>query len=379
MIKLDKFTGCLIGGAAGDALGYAVEFDDIETIVDTYGDSGITTYKLINGVAQVSDDTQMTLFTADGLVKAAKAGAEYDCRSHIWKAYKNWLITQNEQYPPGDREVSSWLFFVPELFAWRAPGGTCLTSLVQSKGGTLGDPINDSKGCGGIMRVAPIGLFFDSTKMDIKQIDLIGAEAAALTHGHPLGWLPAAALVHIIARIVHENFSVEEAVKDMQTSIKAQFGHLEESAYMMELVDKAIELAGKDTDDKEAIWKLGEGWVAEETLAIAIYSALKYQDDFEAAIIAAVNHDGDSDSTGAVTGNIVGACLGISGIPEKFADKLELKDVIMKMAEDLYKLTLYHCNDIMQMYHYNDIAIGGVKWQSLNCYMVRIMLLRNRN
>lgn len=224
---------------------------------------------------------------------------------------------------------------VPELFARRAPGGTCLTALAQKQGGSIEDPINDSKGCGGIMRVAPIGLFFNSKEMDIHQIDRIGADAAALTHGHPLGWMPAAALVHIIARIVHEDFSIAEAVADMQTSIRAQFGHFWETEYMMELVDKAVVLAGKSEDDKEAIWKMGEGWVAEETLAIAIYCAVKYHDDFEAAMIAAVNHDGDSDSTGAVCGNILGAALGMVEIPDKFIENLELKDVIIKMADAL--------------------------------------------
>lgn len=82
------------------------------------------------------------------------------------------------------------------------------------------------------------------------------------------------------------------------------------------MIDKAIDLANEDVDDLEAIRELGQGWVAEETLAIAIYCALKYSNDFDKALIASVNHSGDSDSTGAVTGNILGAYLGLSGIPE---------------------------------------------------------------
>ncbi len=81
---------------------------------------------------------------------------------------------------------------------------------------------------------------------------------------------------------------------------------------------------------------MGEGWVAEETLAIALYCSLKYENDFDKALIASVNHNGDSDSTGAVTGNILGAYLGMSKIPQKYIDNLELKDVILDIAEDLY-------------------------------------------
>lgn len=86
------------------------------------------------------------------------------------------------------------------------------------------------------------------------------------------------------------------------------------------------------------IHALGKGWVAEKTLAIAVYCALKYPEDFDKALIVSVNHEGDSDSTGAVTGNIVGTNVGLSVIPSKYIDDLELKDIIMEIADDLYKL-----------------------------------------
>ena len=105
---------------------------------------------------------------------------------------------------------------------------------------------------------------------------------------------------------------------------------------LLTLIQKAIDLSAENIDDLDAIRQLGEGWVAEETLAIAVYCALKYADDFGRGIIAAVNHDGDSDSTGAVAGNILGAALGLDGIPQKFIETLELKDVILEIAEDLH-------------------------------------------
>lgn len=87
--------------------------------------------------------------------------------------------------------------------------------------------------------------------------------------------------------------------------------------------------------DVEAIYKIGGGWVAEEAFAIALYSCLKYENSFEDAIICAVNHDGDSDSTGAIAGNIIGAYLGFDSIPKYYIDNLELKDTIIELAEDL--------------------------------------------
>lgn len=102
-------------------------------------------------------------------------------------------------------------------------------------------------------------------------------------------------------------------------------------------MDKAVALAGKDIDDSDAIRQIGEGWVAEETLAIAVYCVLKYPDDFEKAVVASVNHSGDSDSTGAVTGNIMGAIVGYDSIPPYYKDNLELRWLIEEIADDMAK------------------------------------------
>ena len=108
--------------------------------------------------------------------------------------------------------------------------------------------------------------------------------------------------------------------------------HLKE---LSDLIDLAVELSGNQDSDLDNIHRLGEGWVAEETLAISIYCALRHQDDFSAGIIAAVNHKGDSDSTGAVTGNILGALLGYDAIDDKWKKDLELLDVIIEMSDDI--------------------------------------------
>lgn len=307
MKDLDKYRGCLIGGAAGDALGYAVEFLDEATIFKRYGEKGITEYDLINGVAEISDDTQMTLFTANGLLLGTTRGMTRGIMglypSYIALCYKDWFRTQYEKYPLNEEYPYSWLINIPELFKCRAPGNTCLTAIENGANGTIDEPINQSKGCGGIMRVAPIGLYFEPVRRSLDEIDMIGAEAAAITHGHELGYIPAAGLVHIIQLLSHnEDISLMDAVIDMKEALQRQFPnrkHLEKQIY---LINKAIELSKEDIDDLDAIRQLGQGWVAEETLAIAVYCSLKYSDDFDRALIASVNHSGDSDSTGAVTG-----------------------------------------------------------------------------
>lgn len=340
MKDIDKYRGCIIGGAVGDALGFAVEFMQDETIFQKYGELGITKYDLINGVAQISDDTQMTLFTANGLLLGTTRGMTRGIMGsypgYIALCYKEWYKTQYESYPLNEKYPYSWLINVPELFASRAPGNTCLSAIESGIEGTIQEPINRSKGCGGVMRVAPIGIYFGDKRITIDDVDMIGAETAALTHGHELGYIPAAALVHIIHLISHQEISLVDAVNDAIVSMERLFPDSKHMSTFTGLMKKAIELSGENLDDLDAIRELGQGWVAEETLAIAVYCALKYSQDFEKAIIASVNHSGDSDSTGAVTGNILGAYLGMKAIPQKFIEDLELKDVILEIADDLY-------------------------------------------
>lgn len=341
MKDIDKYRGCLIGGAAGDALGYAVEFLDEATIFSRYGENGITEYDLIDGVAEISDDTQMTLFTANGLLLGTTRGMTRGIMgsypNYIALCYKDWLRTQYEKYPLDEEYPYSWLINIPELFNCRAPGNTCLTAIGNGANGTIDEPINQSKGCGGVMRVAPIGLYFETTRRTIDEIDMIGAEVAAITHGHELGYIPAAGLAHIIQLLSHnEDISLLDAVIDMKATLQRQFSNRKHLAEQIDLIDKAIALSKEDVDDLDAIRQLGQGWVAEETLAIAVYCSLKYSDDFDKALIASVNHSGDSDSTGAVTGNILGAYLGLKGIPQKYLDNLELKEIILEIADDLF-------------------------------------------
>ena len=341
---LDKYRGCLIGGAVGDALGYAVEFSSEYAIAKAYGEKGITDYKLINGVAQISDDTQMTLFTANGLLLGTTRGKTRGImgkyQDYIALCYGEWYRMQWGKYPLDEKNLYTWLANIPELYENREPGNTCLralSSFLRGVRGTIAEPINDSKGCGGVMRVAPIGIYFGGKKISIEDIDLIAAESAAVTHGHPLGYIPAAGLVHIIHLVSHDkDITLDEAVADMIDKMQALFANARYIDYFTDLMNKAVELAKSDVSDIDAIHTLGEGWVAEETLAIAIYCALKYSDNFEKAIVASVNHKGDSDSTGAVAGNILGAYLGMSAIPEKYLTNLELKNVILELADDLY-------------------------------------------
>lgn len=330
--KRDKehFRGCLLGGAVGDALGWPVEFLSRDEIIERYGKDGIRDLVIgKNGKGEITDDTQMTLFTAEGILRAAtRLTHKGICHAStvVYNAYKRWLITQGysdiEDY---DIVNSGWLIKVRELRRRRAPGNTCLSALLSGKMGTTKDPINNSKGCGGIMRAAPAGLFYPKDLAFDMAVDF-----AAITHGHPTGYLAAGALAYLIALTI-EGKELEDAIERTISKLSTYRSNEE----CREILIKAFELAKSNLDDIEAISKLGQGWVAEESLGISVYCALRHKKDFKKALITAVNHDGDSDSTGAITGNILGAYLGVDSIPKEWIENVELRDVIIRIADDL--------------------------------------------
>lgn len=339
----DRIRGSLIGGAIGDALGYPIEFNSFAEIINRYGERGITRLETKqpwlsedkqSEKAVISDDTQMTLFTANGLLNAPKLGIEP--KFAICRAYLEWLETQTGQHKG---KAECWIRDVPELNCCRAPGNTCISSLSDIKKGR--DPLNNSKGCGGVMRVAPIPLYaVVDNRMSIEYADKLAGDAAEITHQHPLGFISAALMSHFIFRLtsdIQPNVSSmkEYVMEGVDTMCEMYGNHHNEVVRMGELAERAIFLLDNNESDVENIGHLGEGWVGEEALAIGLFCALKHFDSFEDAIIAAVNHNGDSDSTGSVAGNILGAAIGYEAIPEFFKTDLEMHDLILHMADDL--------------------------------------------
>lgn len=127
-----------------------------------------------------------------------------------------------------------------------------------------------------------------------------------------------------------------EAVLHSLNTIDEFFPESKERDAFTNLIEKANAMPSEDMDDLDAIHQLGEGWVGDEAVAIAVYCALKYSGDIDKTVIAAINHNGDSDSTGAIAGNIVCAQVGLFGIPAKYTEELELRNLIIKVADDLW-------------------------------------------
>ncbi|MET9590311.1 ADP-ribosylglycohydrolase family protein [Streptomyces sp. NPDC006516] len=343
--RRSRVRGALLGGAVGDALGNPVEFLSLDGIRRAHGQSGLRgpVADPEGVVGRITDDTQMTLFTVEGLIRAhARAaskgigGAEAEI---VRNAYLRWLDTQNYPSPPvrggDDRVRTGWLRQQPWLYARRAPGNACLTGLAAGHaldpGAPLGrpGPVNPhSKGCGTVMRSAPFGLLGEDAETGFQ----LAARCALITHGHPTGAYAAGALAAIVTHLL-EGDSPAGAVLRAMHLLARHHGHEETSAALR----AAVDLAAQGLPTAERVESLGAGWVAEEALAIAVYCALVFPraEDVAEALLLSVNHSGDSDSTGSVCGNLLGARHGDVALPASWLAVVEGRSVITELADDL--------------------------------------------
>ncbi len=326
-----RVLGCVLGGAVGDAFGYEVEFDSLATIRRRHGPAGLTVPAGAGGPLVVSDDTQMTLFTLEGLLAALPALAAGDLEAttaRVRLACLDWLATQGGGAGP---DAHGTLAFEAVLNVCRAPGTTCLSALRAGGQGHPGAPLNDSKGCGGVMRTAPCGLF--PHLVDARAAFALGARAAALTHGHPSGYLSAGAMAAIVRELTAAATAAtgQVAMSDRSAALRAAARsaavlarewprHGETVAAMEAALARAAAPAADPSTDVAA---LGAGWVGEEALAIGLYAALRGA-DFAAVLAIAANHDGDSDSTASIAGQLWGAAHGVDDIPHAWIDRLDV-------------------------------------------------------
>ena len=314
----------LLGVAIGDALGAPVEFLSLERILATYGADGVTDLEPWDShpAGSYTDDTQMTIATALGTLAAVRAGAfgtSDEAAPYVWQAYLDWYETQND---PANR---------------RGPGTTCTSALAGGVMGTAEEAVNDSKGCGTIMRIAPCALLYADDPYHWASV------CSAMTHGHATGIVAAAAFAEILHRVL-----LGEA---LQVAIRATLGVLFEAGeaaretrdVLQQVLDahedgvplsvRIVEVLGVEP----LVGGHGRGWVAEEALAIALSCALVHPTDFSAAVLSAVNITGDSDSTGSVTGALMGAMLGLDAIPAEWRERVEGAEMIAGLAGELWE------------------------------------------
>ncbi|WP_119727521.1 ADP-ribosylglycohydrolase family protein [Thermomonospora amylolytica] len=352
----DRILGCLLGGAIGDALGAPVERLSLGDIHRRYGRDGIRGYVGRPGSrGAITAGTQLTLFTAHALVQSsvrARARGIGGAATGILQAtYLTWLNGQSRETTPQPFRLGGWLAAEPAMTERRKPPRSCLSALDRAAArrdpgrplGTPEQPVNDSKGCGAVVRTAPCGFGTSSPEAAFE----LGCRAAALTHGHPSGHLPAGVLAATVWGLVRGR-PLTTALEDACELLRRRDGH-EETATAIEA---AVDLAAQGPSTPERVESLGGGWTGEQALAGALYVVLRAEDDVPElpeggwhpdprpvrvathALLRSVNHSGDSDSVGSITGNLLGARYGGQVFPGHWQAGLEVRHAVVQMAAD---------------------------------------------
>ena len=332
------FKGCLLGMAVGDAMGVTVDGKRYSQICEAYGPAGLLGYDLANGCAEISSYTQVAAFACNGmLLSIARGQTGVDaCVRYVTQALKEWARAQH--LPGAPERRSCWLCHIPQMRKRKSMDARTLDSLTRDVLGTPQAPANQGDGPGTLTAAIPVGLFFHPERMQVDQIGLLGARLVALTHGDPMTFLSGAVLAYAVAGIIQDPACpMEEQFSQAAAVVQTQFGEqYPQAAKLRELIAQAAALSRDFSLEPHQAMERLCCETAAQVLCGAVYAVLASQEDFDEAMIIAVNHSGKSAAVGAVTGAVLGAKLGEKALPEFYLDCLEGREMLRELAGDLH-------------------------------------------
>ena len=339
-VSRSAYRGCLLGMAVGDAMGYTVDSRSWQEIREDYGPNGLLGYDLVNGYADVTSYTQLAAFTANGLLfgltRGQMTGKMAPFIKYVTVANCEWAASQRA-WGRGATNYC-WLSRREELCRRHCMDTRMLETLNKADRRTLETPANNHNGPYSLTTAIGVGLFYHRDRMDQEEIDRLGAEAVALTHGSPTAFLSGVVLTHIISRLLwNPRAPLKKVVLGAVEELKNRYGHQYSQAYdLATLLRHAVTFSeAHGLRPSDVMEKIGCDNAA-KVLAGAIYASLTCQNDFDRAMIVAVNHSGRSAAVGAITGAILGIRLGEEALPEFYIECLEPAEILRELADDLY-------------------------------------------
>lgn len=331
-MRLQGCAGCLLGLAVGDAMGYAVDEKTWEEICADYGPNGLLGYDSVNGRAVASSHTQVAAFVANGLLLAVTRGKYESASRFAAVAMKEWA---KKQWLPGDPEKCyCWVSHLPVMRQRRCKDIRMLDALRMDLG-TPEKPANRHSTPGPLTGAMMVGLAYDEKRMEPRLVGALGAQVVALTNGSPYAFLSGAVLANLIAGILQEpELTLKEQAERAIDAMHISFAFYPQTEEVAKFLMEAVTLSGGTKDPREVMESFSCR-DAHECTAAALYACLVCPEDFDSAMILAINHSGRSAAVGALVGGILGAKLGAEALPEFYLESLECGDVLQTLAADL--------------------------------------------
>lgn len=337
MGRKNQNRSVLLGLAVGDAMGHTIDRRSLEEIRADYGPSGLMGYDLVNGYADITSYTQLAAFTANGLLLGLTRGQAQGRMSqlirYITVSIREWSRSQTFSLP---EKNYCWLSRVPEMKRKFCMDNRMLDALSKETLGSLEEPKYRSDHPGSLTTVVAIALLQKELELTQEEIDRLGAETVALTHGEPEAFLTAAALTHLLCLLLQNpNAPIEDLVHQTIHSVQLQFGNeYGHCGKIWELLQLALTLStSANVTAMDAMQTLGCRTAA-EVLAGSVYTFATCKGDFDAAMITAVNHSGRSSAVGAIAGAMLGTVLD-DPLPDFYLESLEAAPPLSELADDL--------------------------------------------
>lgn len=333
--KRSAHMGCLLGLAVGDAMGFPVDKKTWEEICDEYGPNGLLGYDLRNGSAEVSSHTQIAAYVGNALLVALTRGRPGAYVQYITMALKEWAKRQH--FPRDPDKSPFWVSQLPELRKRACMDARMLDALRAETLGETEHAINNAVSPGSLPAAVAISLFYNPKRMEPSEVGTLAADTLALTHGNPETFLSGVVLAYALAGIIQQpEYTLEDQFRHACSAMQAQFGfRFPQGDLVEQRIMRAIDMANSDQFTPLACMERLDCCTAPSCVAGAFYACLKNPDDFDAAMILAVNHSGSSAAVGALVGAILGAKMGREALPDFYLESLEAVEHLEQLATDL--------------------------------------------
>ena len=336
--KLDTYRGCLLGLAVGDAMGLPVDDMRWEAIEESYGPHGLLGYDLRSDFAEITSYTQVCAYICNALLLGVSRGKGDNLPEFVKLGLKEW--TRSQMFARDPEGSYCWVAKLPAFRRRHCRDARMLDTLRLWALGTPEKPANKYTTPGSLTSAIAVGMFFHEKRMQPMQIGELAAQIVALTHGDVSAFLSAAVLAYGITGILNEpGLPLADQFTAAISAMYGQFGSAFPEAKTVAATLSAAVERSRGAEPMDEVMESLNCYSAMDCLAGAIYAALANEEDFDTAMITAVNHSGYSSAVAGIAGAILGARMGYDSLPDFYLESLEVVKPLCQLADDMVSFT----------------------------------------